>query len=438
MLQRKITKVLQAWKQETHKPCLLIRGARQVGKTFIVDEFARANYPHYIYINFELSPEHKEIFRQGNLDFDTIRIQLESFFPDVKIVRGQTLLFLDEIQACPQARTALKSLALDGTLDVIASGSLLGLYYKDVSSYPVGYERALDMYPLDFEEYLWAIGVSTQVINNLHRHFILGQALPTALIKKMSEYFRDYILVGGMPAAVNEFIRQKSFVSVRTIQTQILEAYKTDVVKYASTPDKGKIIKTFASIPAQLARKNKKFLFSQIDAQDDHASERKYISALLWLQDAGIINYCYNLSEPALPLAVNKRLEAYKIYLRDTGLLLAMLDRDISQSILHYNWTVNEGMILEIIFAQEIISRYGELTYFERKSRLEIDFIMNINGIVTAIEVKSGHNRQAKSLQSIKDNYPSVRRWIKFEPDINLTRDEKDIEHYPLFMAMFL
>ena len=200
-----------------------------------------------------------------------------------------------------------------------------------------------------------------------------------------------------------------------------------DVAKYASTPDKGKIMKTFASIPAQLARKNKKFLFSQIDTQDEHASERKYISALLWLQEAGIINYCYNLSAPALPLAVNKKLEAYKVYMRDTGLLLAMMERDISQSILHYNWTVNEGMILENVFAQEITSRYGELTYFERKSRLEIDFIMNINGVATAIEVKSGRNRQAKSLQSIQDNYPSVRRWIKFEPDVNLSRDEKDI-----------
>ena len=438
MLRRKITSILQTWKQEVNKPCLLIRGARQVGKTFIVEEFAHTNYPNYIYINFELAPEYKEIFRQGNLSFDTIRIQLESFFPEVKIVRGQTLLFLDEIQACPEARTALKSLALDGTLDVIASGSLLGLYYKEVSSYPVGYERALDMYSLDFEEYLWAIGISSHVIDDLRRHFFLGQALPVTLIQKMSEYFRDYLLVGGMPAVVNEFIRQKSFVGSRTIQTQILETYKVDVVKYASTPNKSKIMKTLASIPGQLARKNKKFLFSQIDVHDEHASERKYISALLWLQDAGIINYCYNLSEPALPLAVNKKLESYKIYLRDTGLLLAMLDRDISQSILHYNWTVNEGMILENVFAQEIISRYGELTYFERKSRLEIDFIMNINGVATAIEVKSGHNRQAKSLQSIKDNYPSVRRWIKFEPDANLSRDEKDIEHYPLFMAMFL
>ncbi len=437
MLRRKITRVLEKWKKEEKKPCLLIKGARQVGKTYIVEQFAKANYANYIYINFELMPEYKKIF-EGNLDFETLRLQLELNFPGVKIVRGETLLFLDEIQSCPNARVALKSLALDGTLDVVASGSLLGLYYKEVSSYPVGYERAMELFPLDFEEFLWAIGVSDEVIGELRGGFYERKMLPESLVEKVAEYFRLYLIVGGMPQVVNTYLETKSWQSVRMVQKSVVESYENDIMKYASLPDKQKILKTFESIPIQLAKKNKKFMYSEIDAGDKNPSERKYGSAMYWLKDAGIVNFCYNLSEPALPLKMNVNLESFKIYMRDTGLLTSMLDVEVPKAILNDELQVNEGGILENVCAEEIMTKHEEVMYFERRGKLEIDFVMNIEGVATAVEVKSGNDKQAKSLKSIIENYKTVKRYIMLERGTRIYQDELGIEHYPLFMMMWL
>lgn len=437
MLRRKITRVLEKWKNEEGKPCLLIMGARQVGKTFVVEQFARENYQNYIYINFELMPEMRKIF-EGNLDFETLKLNLEVNFPGVRIVRGETLLFLDEIQSCPNARVALKSFAIDGTLDVIASGSLLGLYYKEVSSYPVGYERAVELFPLDFEEFLWALGVPDGVIDELRRGFREKEQVSENLLGKVAEYFKLYLIIGGMPAAVNAYLVEKSLQAARVVQKSIVESYKNDVLKYASVPDKQKILKTFESIPIQLAKKNKKFVYSEIDAGDSSPSERKYSSAISWLKDAGIVNFCYNLNEPALPLNVNKNQDLFKIYMRDTGLLVSMLDKMIPKAIMEDDLYVNEGGLLENVCAEEIMTRYGDVTYFERKGKLEIDFIMNIDGIATAVEVKSGNNRQAKSLKSIVENYKTVGRYIMLERGTKIYQDELGIEHYPLFMMMWL
>ena len=436
MLQRKITQKLQEWKREENKPCLLIKGARQVGKTFIIDHFAKENYKNYIYINFELESNYKRIF-DGNLDFKTLRMQLEVAFPDIKIEKGKTLLFLDEIQSCPNARVALKTFALDGTIDVIASGSLLGLYHNEVSSYPVGYERAYELLPLDFEEFLWALGVSNDIISTLRASYENKSPLPPLISQKMQEYFQDFMLVGGMPNVVNEFLKEKSPQKVRIVQKEILESYKNDVIKYAPGATKPKILKTYESIPAQLAKKNKKFMFSDIGSETD-AGERKYGSALLWLKDAGIINFCYNLQEPALPLASNRLLNSYKIYMRDTGLLVASLDKDIQKAILTNNYEVNQGGIIENLFAEEIYSRYEDVTFFERRGKLEIDFVVNKDGLSTAIEVKSGNDKRSKSLQSLIDNYKTVKRYQKYELRDNPGIEENGIEHYPLFMVMFI
>ena len=203
MLERKITNILLEWKKEDKKPCLLIRGARQVGKTFIIDDFAKKNYENYIYINFELTPEYKKIF-DGNLDIKTLIMKLEVTFPDKNIEPNKTILFLDEIQSCPNARTALKSFALDGRIDVISSGSLLGLYYKEVTSYPVGYERVIDLYPLDFEEFLWGVGIKKDTIEYAKECFNNIKLMDEYILKQLSEQFKMYMLVGGMPNIVNE------------------------------------------------------------------------------------------------------------------------------------------------------------------------------------------------------------------------------------------
>lgn len=435
MLERKITQVLLKWKKEKNKPCLLVRGARQVGKTFIVDDFAKNNYQSYIYINFELMPEYKNIF-DGNLDINTLLMKLEVTFPDKKIIPNDTILFLDEIQTCPRARTALKSFALDGRVDVISSGSLLGLYYKEVSSYPVGYERVVDLFPMDFEEFLWGIGIDKKIIDDVKEHFLECKLLDSYLLELFSKYFKMYILVGGMPNVVREYVESKSLAKVLVVQKSIVENYLLDVVKFAKTNEKQKIINTFNSIPIQLSKKNKKFLYTNIN--EDDSGERKYSNSIEWLKDAGIVNLCYNLTEPAAPLVSNIRLNCFKIYMRDTGLLISMLEDGTQKAILNEDLYINEGAILENVFASVISTKYNKLMYFEKKSKLEIDFVLNIDGKVTAIEVKSGNNKQAKSLKSIIENYKTVSRYIKFEKDCNIYIDEERVEHYPLFMIMFL
>lgn len=437
MLQRKITKTLMDWKNEKNKQCLLIRGARQVGKTFIIEEFCKRNYESYIYINFDLSPSLKDIFN-GDLDASSLIMKLEVTFPNIEIIPGKTILFLDEIQSCPNARVSLKSFAMDKRIDVIASGSLLGLYYKEITSYPVGYERIVDMYPLDFEEFLWAVGIKENLISKVKESFKNKTPIDEYILTKLNNQFRMFLIVGGMPRIVDEYIQTNSLGKVISLQKSIIEDYKLDVVKYAQTSIRQKVLNTFDSIPAQLARKNKKFSYVNILEEENNVGERKYSSSIEWLKNAGIINYCYNLTEPAAPLKSNIRLDCFKIYVRDTGLLMSMYEEGIQKDILNNELYINEGAILENICAEEIQTRYHDVMYYEKKSKLEVDFILNIDGIITAIEVKSGNNKQSKSLQSIVNNYKTVSRYIKLEKDTNIYVDELGIEHYPLFMMMFI
>lgn len=437
MLERKMTKTLLDWKENDKKHCLLIQGARQVGKTFIIEDFAKKNYKSYIYINFELTPEYKEIFN-GNLDIKTLTMKLEASFPEIKIIPGNTLLFLDEIGQCPNARVALKTFALDDTIDCVASGSLLGLYYKEISSYPVGYEKPVNMYPLDFEEFLWAVGINKDLIDYARKSFKEQTPLDEYILKQFNNYFRMYMIVGGMPEVVDEYVKTSSMNKVIESQRLIIDTYKKDVLKYTESSERQRIISTFDSVPRQLSKKNKKFMYSDIEENSSKFGERKYTSSLNWLKDAGLINFCFNLSEPALPLAVNIRENCFKAYMVDTGLLISTLETGIQASLLNEDIDVNEGAIVENICAEEIHTRYNEIMYFEKKSKLEIDFVLNVDGVVAAIEVKSGNNKQAKSLKSIIENYKTVSRYIKFENNTNVYKEENGIEHYPLFMIMFL
>lgn len=437
MLRRKITNYLLDWKQSgDHKNCLLVKGARQVGKTYIIDDFAKKNYVSYIYINFELMPNYKAIF-DGNLDIVTLKKQLELNFPYSDLVKYNTILFLDEIQACPNARVALKTFSLDGTIDVIASGSLLGLYYKEVRSYPVGYEKYYELRPLDFEEYLWAVGIKESQIEECRRAFRDRRKLETFYIEIMSFHFREYLIVGGMPEVVNKYVNTSSFNESFNEQSKIMEAYLLDISKYVSLPDKTKIVNVLRSIPVQLAKKNNHFEYSAIK-NESTAGERKYISSLQWLNDAGIINYCYNLTEPAAPLMTNIKGKTFKIYMKDSGLMVSMLDASIRVNLLNKDFYSKEGIVIENICASLLSNRKDILTYFEKKSRLEVDFILNLEGVITALEVKSGNNKVSKSLDSIIENYKTVTRYMKFERDTNIYVDDKGIEHYPLFMIMFV
>ena len=431
MLKRKITNDLILWKKKEDKLCLLVKGARQVGKTFIIDEFARANYKYYVRINFDENPAYKVIF-DGDLDVETLIKQISLRVPNVELIPNETLIFLDEIQNCPRARTALKFLAIDKRFDVIASGSMLGIHYKDVPSYPVGYVDTVEMYSLDFEEFLWANGVSPQSINDIKQYYIKKEKVPTAMHERMMQLFKEYIVVGGMPRVVNEFVTSHNFADVFRIQRAIISDYTDDIAKYAEGSEKAKARACFLSIPKHLSKDYKKFQYSLVESK---GTARKFGGSLMWLFDAGIINFCYNLALPELPLEGNAKSDVFKVYLHDTGLLMAMLEEGSQEDIIDGDLGIYKGAIYENIIA-DIFSKAGKkLYYFELNSKIEIDFFIRMNKEATAIEVKSGENTKSKSMNSILENY-GVKHGIKLST--KNVGGTKTIDAYPLYMAMFL
>lgn len=431
MLKRKIEKELVAWKNDHNKKCLLVKGARQVGKTYIIDKFARENYPYYTYINFDENPAYSTIFA-GDLDVETLIKQISLRVPGAELEPGKTILFLDEIQNCPRARTALKFLALDGRFDVVASGSMPGIHYKDVPSYPVGYVDYLDMYSMDFEEFLWANKVRENSIEDIRGYFLRREPVPEAMHQKMLELFREYIVVGGMPRVVQEFVTTHNFAKVYRLQKGILNDYVDDIAKYAEGKEKTKARACFLSIPKHLAKDYKKFRYSLVEPK---ATCRKYGGSLMWLYDAGIINFCYNLSEPALPLEGNARSDIFKVYMRDTGLLMAMLEEGSAEDIIDGNLGIYKGAIYENIIAEIFAKNGKKLYYYEKDSRLEMDFFIRYQKTATAVEVKSAEKATSKSLTSLIQNY-GVKHGIKLSTK-NVAGNDT-VESFPLYMAMFL
>ena len=431
MLKRKIERKLLAWKENKDKNCLLVKGARQVGKTYSINKFAKENYENYIYINFDENENYKAIF-EDNLDIDTIIRQISIRIPNAKIVPYKTLIFLDEIQNCPRARTALKFFSMDKRFDVIASGSLLGINYKEVPSYPVGYVEHLEMTSLDFEEFCWANGIPEEAFNELKKYFEKKEHVPIAIHEKMLELFKNYIVVGGMPRVVADFIENMNYQNVLKIQRDILNDYNDDIIKYADGQEKPKTRACFLSIPKHLAKDYKKFRYGLIEK---NGTSRKFAGSLMWLYDAGIINFCYNLSIPELPLEGNARNEIFKVYMRDTGLLVAMLEDGSAKDIIDGNLGIYKGAIYENVIA-DIFTKLGKrLYYFEHNSQLEIDFFIRYNNKATAIEVKSAENTKAKSLTSITNNW-HVEQGIKLSTKNISVKD--NIINYPLYMAIFL
>ena len=431
MLERKIMFKLLAWKEKKNKMALVIKGARQVGKTFIIDKFARENYKNYIYINFIETPKYKEIF-DGNLDIETLIKQITLTIPKANLVPNETIIFFDEIQECPNARTALKFFAIDKRFDVIASGSLLGINYKEVVSFPVGYTETLEMFSLDFEEFLWANGVSREGVSYLKEYFDKKETVPLATHEKMMELFKEYIVVGGMPRVVSEFVETHNFNIVLEIQKEIIRNYLEDIAKYAEGTEKAKARECFLSIPKQLAKDRKKFQYSLVH---EGGTARKYERSLMWLYDAGLVNYCYNLALPELPLEGNSVNSQFKIYMNDTGLLISMLEEGSGKDIIDGNLGIYKGAIYENIIA-EIFTKLGKkLYYFSFKDQLEIDFFIRYNNVATAVEVKAADNTKSKSLNSV------IEKW-KVEKGIRLSAknigEADKIECYPLYMAMFL
>lgn len=433
MLKRKILNRLVEWRNEPNKRALLIKGARQVGKTFIIREFGKTYYKSFIEINFEKQPSLRKAF-EGDLDARTIILNLSvrglgSFEP------GKTLIFFDEIQSCPQARTAIKFLVEDGRFDYIESGSLLGINYRDVSSYPVGFEEQVNMYPLDFEEFLWAKNITADVVNALRESYAKVRPVDGFLHEQAMKAYREHLVVGGMPAVVKTFMENDDFSKVLKIQHGILNSYRDDISKYADR-EKIMIKKMFDTIPEQLNKKNKRFFLA---ALEKGATAKKYENAFMWLTEAGIAYNCFNVSALEAPLGFNAKRNLYKLYMLDTGLLCAQGMRGVQTLLLSGNIDVNEGGITENAVGVAMAKKDMPLYYYDKKSRSELDFVFVENGGLSVIEVKSGrdYKRHASLDRAPEDARGKINRRIVLSK-YNVEMGANGVIYYPLYMAMFL
>ena len=436
MLKRRIEQTLIEWKEDANHNPLILKGCRQCGKTFSVLSFARNNYKHVVYLNFFENSDYAAAFA-GSLQIDHITMMLSALLgKDAVFVPGETVLILDEIQECPEARTALKFFKLDGRYDVIGTGSLLGVrgYRKAPRSIPVGYETVVEMFPLDFEEFLWANGISDAMITMLKTCLETEAPVPDAIHNRMKQLLLQYTVTGGMPEAVQNFIDTKNMYKVLQIQKDIVRSYEDDMVKYAAPEDKPFIKESFQSIPRQLSKENKKFQYSVIRKG---STASRYRGSLQWIEDAGIIRRCHNLSITELPLDGNAMEDIFKVYMTDCGLLVSMLEDGTQFDILQGNLYGYKGAIFENLIA-DIFSKMGrKLYYFHKDSGLEVDFVIRYKGKCTLVEVKAA-NGNTKSTKTVLQNPQKyhVEQAIKLG-DYNIGRTGQ-ILTLPLYMAFLL
>lgn len=431
-LKRKILSQLEEWKRGTQNKALLIKGARQVGKTTIVRQFAKANYKNFVEINFEQKPLAKQAF-DGNLDARTVLINLSAmgFGP---LEPGKTLIFFDEIQSCPKARTAIKFLVEDGQYDYIESGSLLGINYKAVSSYPVGFEHELDMYPLDFEEFLWACNVSQDVVGRLRECYENVCPVPDFLHDQIMERYRQYLIVGGMPEVVATFLSNEDFKKTVTNQKDILTGYRNDISKYAGN-EKILVKSVFDAIPGQLSKQDKRFVLASIEK---NAAQRKYGAPTQWLVDAGMAYYSFNVGSFELPFPSHENLSLYKLFFVDTGLMCAMMLDNIQFKVLTGDIFVNEGALAENFVAGELSKHGVSLYYYDKKSKHELDFVFPEGNKISIIEVKSGKDyKKHSSLNMVQSLFADkINRQIVVSG--NNLESENGIIYIPFYMTMFI
>ena len=437
MLKRKIEDALKAWKEEAgHKP-LVVKGCRQCGKTFSVRKFAKDNYANTVYLNFIEEPHYMLAF-EGSKKVDDITMNITAMMPDAVFEEGKTCLVLDEVQDCPAARSALKFFQIDGRYDVIATGSLLGVKGygegKGYSSVPVGYETHLNMYPLDFEEFLWACGMTQEIISRIRACLDTEQPVPEALHQRFRQLLLQYTVVGGMPDIVSLFVDSRDMGKVLAGQRSIVASYEEDMIKYAPDRDKPRIRECFESIPRQLGKENKKFQYSLIRKG---AKASQYAGSIQWIEDAGIVCRCRNLNITELPLDGNAMEDVFKIYMVDTGLFISMLEDGTQFDILQGKLYGYKGAIFENLIA-DIFAKMGRrLYYFRKDSGLEVDFVMRYQGECVLVEVKaqSGNVKSSKTILAHPEKY-HVNRLVKLG-DYNVGCDGALLT-LPLYMGFLL
>ena len=435
MLKRKMMDYLLSWKASHGSECLLINGARQVGKSYIVDRFGETAYERYIKLDFIEHAEYRSIF-EGSLSAADIFSRLTLSIPNMRIVPGKTLLFLDEIQECPEARAAFKYLAQDGRCDVIGSGSLLGIRYRELDEAPslsVGYERQATMRPLDFEEYLWARGYDDEAVAYLWDCFVQLKPIPQAIHRNMMALMREYLAIGGMPAVVEAFIPERDYVKAHDAQQMLHATYLDDIAHYASPEERAKARACYLSLPRQLAKENTKFQYSVVEKK---SGARKYEGSVDWLVGAEMVLRCRAVSTPEFPLAAYETDDRFRLYANDTGMLMAMYGHEMLAPVVNNTLSgpmkggLYENLVATMLAAQNVPLRY----WINASGNREIEFLAECDGAIEPIEVKASRGSTV-SLDAMLER-EDVRRGFKLI-DGNIGRDGKKVT-LPLYLAMLL
>ncbi len=411
-LKRKIDEYLINWKNSKDKMPLIIKGARQIGKTESIENFAKNNYKNIVEINFALDKQYIDIFDNG-FNVDTIIKNISFKNPEFKFVPGETLIFFDELQACINCATSLKAFNQDGRYDVICSGSLMGINYNEIESNSVGNKIDYNMYSMDFEEFLWAKGYREEQIEELYKSMLKVKPLTTIEYEVMMDNFKEYMVVGGMPAIVNKFITQKNYSGILEMQKQILLDYEEDITKYAKGLDQGKILSVYRKIPTFLGNENKKFQISKVQ---DGARSREYVGTVEWLDNAGIINISYCMQQPGLPLGGNYNPDNFRLYFGDTGILIGSLDEEAQEDLRkNANFNTYKGAIYENVVGDMLVKEGYKLYFYKNeKGTIEMDFFIRDKDSLIPVEVKANDNATI-SLNTLIDSekYKDIKYGIK-------------------------
>ncbi|MDY3195865.1 MAG: AAA family ATPase [Paracholeplasma sp.] len=431
MLKRKIYDDLIKWKDSLDKKAILLKGSRHVGKTYIVNYFAKENYTNLIHLDFENNPKLRSIF-DGELDLGTLTKQISLKLQTEKMVPNKTLIFLDEVHLCPRARMAVTNLTAQDKYDVIMATSAYGM---NIDNFPLELnpnEQLMNLYGLDFEEFLWANSINLNVIEQIKTHFIAETSVPSVLHDAVMELLKEYTVIGGMPKVVDVFTTKHNFKSALKIQKEILKDYMRQMQMYLSKVESRKTSLCFNSIPKQLEKTNKKFMYGVVE---ELSNARKYEKSILNLHDSDLIEISFNLTEPKWPFRNQVKYDVFKVYLKDIGLLTSMYGAEAQQSIMDGDFSYKEFAILESLVADILIKGNHKLYYFSKNATLDVEFVLKLFNRVTAISVNHADNTKAKALDSVYENY-GVKSAIKlsmtnkFEIDIFVKM--------PIYMAMFL
>lgn len=411
-LSRKMDNYLLKWKSDKNRMPLIVKGARQIGKTNAIRYFGKNNYKVFVEINFALNPGFKTIFDNG-FNVDEIIKNITVKMPDIEVVPYDTLLFFDEMQECVSTATSLKSFNEDGRFDVICSGSLMGINYKEIESNSVGNKEDFIMHSMDFEEFLWALGYKDSQIEDMYSYMKECKPLPQTVYDVMLNHFKDYMILGGMPAIVSRFIENKNFSGILKLQEQILLDYEEDITKYAGGLDKTKILSVYRKIPVFLGQDNKKFQISKIKSG---ARNREYVGVIEWLSNAGIVNVCYSLDNLQLPLKGNYNRDNYRLYFADTGLLIGSLEEEAQNDLRNNeNFNTYKGALYENIIGDMLVKAGYELFFYKDDSKkVEMDFFVRDNNSLIPIEVKANDN-STPSLNNLinSSSYSDIKYGIK-------------------------